>query len=468
MKITSEIEKMYETLSPDNIKFFEYVNENPDCFKREPFQALKWDDPTTSLIFQPWPAFIRRQTGEMFEEASTKVFNLILGIPARIFGNESGAIGAYLGIPPRVVEEYMDGLTARHLKGLIGRGDFILGPLGLKCLEFNIAPNLGGWQLPFWESMYLKIPLIAGFLEKHRLRIINKNLLNIYLGHFIDRVMCHFTHSEEINILVLTDKGEIGPAMQSMWRQYIEPLYKNVLEMKSKTAPLQGEVIFCDLDRVAVKGEALYYNNKRIHMIIDYHWGKTPPGILELYKMGRILLINGPISDLLNNKLHLALLSEHEESELFTKEERTIIKKYIPWTRRLEIGRTTFGTEKIKLEEFVDTHRESLVIKPANLSGGESVYIGCKTPAQQWRELAAYAFQQEPKWLVQEYIQSHPYLFQAGENGWSQYSAVWGLFVFGTAYGGVFMRVLPRDNASGIINAHQGAQGGVVFEVDQS
>ena len=177
-------------------------------------------------------------------------------------------------------------------------------------------------------------------------------------------------------------------------------------------------------------------------------------------------MINGPVSLIMDNKLNLALLSEHEDSDLFTMEERSIIKKYIPWTRKLIIGSTTFGAEKIKLEEFVISHREKLVIKPANQGGGVDVHIGSLTPVQQWEELVTDAFKQEQKWVAQEHIQSHPYLFQAGENGWAQYFAVWGLFVFGSAYGGVWLRMLPRKSSRAVINTRQGGQEGIVFEVD--
>ena len=85
MRITAEIKKIYETLSPYNVKFLQYVNENPDCFKREQFRGLKWKDPIINITFQPWPAFISQETRDSFKEASTKVFNLILSIPDRIF-----------------------------------------------------------------------------------------------------------------------------------------------------------------------------------------------------------------------------------------------------------------------------------------------------------------------------------------------------------------------------------------------
>jgi len=471
MEITPGIEKIYETLSPYNIKFFQYANENPGCFKRDQFQALNWKDPNIDITFQPWPAFISPETTASFKEASTKVFDLILGIPGRIFANDPVKIGTYLDLPALWVREFLPGLSAGQLKGMIGRGDFILGPRGLKCLEFNIASNLGGWELPFWESMYLNIPLLAGFVKKHRLRITNRNLLHIYFGHFIDWALAHFPHQDEINILIRTAASELTKVTQSVKQNYINPLYRTVLEMKSKAVPLQGELICSSFDQLTVKEDNLYYKNKRIHVIIQYYVSaisEIPIAILELYKRGRVLMINNPVTRVLNNKLNLVLLSEHEDSDLFTAEERAIIKKHIPWSRKLVPGTTTFNAKKIKLEEFVISHREELVIKPTNQSGGTNVHIGSQTPAPQWSKLTAEAFKMKQEWMVQEHIYSHPYLFQAGENGWAQYLAVWGLFVFGNDYGGVWMRMLPRESPSSIINTRQGALEGIVLEVEDN
>jgi len=67
----------------------------------------------------------------------------------------------------------------------------------------------------------------------------------------------------------------------------------------------------------------------------------------------------------LSSKLNISLLSEHEDSDLFTLEEREIIKTYIPWTRKTVPGLTTYKGEPVRLEDLVTSARERLVLKPS-------------------------------------------------------------------------------------------------------
>jgi hypothetical protein len=42
------------------------------------------------------------------------------------------------------------------------------------------------------------------------------------------------------------------------------------------------------------------------------------------------------------------------------------------------------------------------------------------------------------------------------------------LFVFGEAFGGCYLRMMPKQSAGpGVINSKQGAKEGIVFEVDE-
>jgi hypothetical protein len=68
-------------------------------------------------------------------------------------------------------------------------------------------------------------------------------------------------------------------------------------------------------------------------------------------------------------------------------------------------------------------------------------------------------------WLAQEYVPHHPFLYQHGEEGYLLHDLVWGLFCFGGTFGGALLRVMPRDQGSGVVNSVQGASEGLVFEV---
>jgi uncharacterized circularly permuted ATP-grasp superfamily protein len=169
----------------------------------------------------------------------------------------------------------------------------------------------------------------------------------------------------------------------------------------------------------------------------------------------------------MSNKLNLALLSENKDSDIFTSEERKAINKYIPWTRKVVPGDTTYGTKKVKLEDFMLSRREQLVLKPSEGLGGQGVYVGRYTLPHQWKQLVEKAIT-EHKWVVQEYIQSQPYLYQTSENGCAEHHAVWGLFIFDSHYAGGFVRILPEKNTQGVINSSQGAEESILLEVEES
>jgi hypothetical protein len=93
------------------------------------------------------------------------------------------------------------------------------------------------------------------------------------------------------------------------------------------------------------------------------------------------------------------------------------------------------------------------------------VIVGLRTAPEDWRVQVTQAFA-EGRWLVQEYLESRPYLFQQGDRGVAIHDLVWGMFCFGATYGGGFVRMVPRDrNRTGVINSARGADEGIIFEV---
>jgi hypothetical protein len=166
--------------------------------------------------------------------------------------------------------------------------------------------------------------------------------------------------------------------------------------------------------------------------------------------------------------LNLALLSENENSEKFSPGEREIIKKYIPWTRRIVPGETTYEAKTVDLEDFIRSHQVKLVIKPVREMGGKDVSIGKLTPPDRWKQVVEQAMRDsQGNWIVQEYVESSPFVFQYGENGCTEHDVIWGLLAFGTEYAGGYLRLLPKSNSKGVINCAWGAEITTIFEVDE-
>ncbi|MCP4153049.1 MAG: hypothetical protein GY757_35280 [bacterium] len=95
---------------------------------------------------------------------------------------------------------------------------------------------------------------------------------------------------------------------------------------------------------------------------------------------------------------------------------------------------------------------------------GEGVVIGKSVLQAQWEEHVAGALG-AGNWLVQEYVETPPLMYQLGD-GCALHESIWGLFAFGENFGGGFLRVMPVEGSSGVINTAQGARLSVLFEVE--
>lgn len=463
MEIKKDVRETLELLSKVNLDFLTFIEKNPECFNRVNFRDLE-ELRNRYHLLQSWPTFLSRERKEMFQEAGVQLFRLIKSIPARLFHNDAQKMSTYYALPVPVINLQMEGVTEEHLDNLLARGDFILSPSGLKCLEFNITGNLGGHRLPLWESLYLKNPLILQFLKEYGVEVKNKNLLEQYLMHCI-RVadpLVSRSGSREINValvLMADTLANLGPMTG-----YLEGLYKELLQREHGGAA--GNLFVCDFPELDEKDGWVYYKGNRVFALTEWYAGVVPPRIMKAFKAGNIRIMNGPVTSLLSSKLNLALLSEHRDSGAFNENEKEIINKYVPWSRKIVQGETTFRGERIRLVDFILGNKDVLVMKPSLGFGGDGVYIGRNIPQCEWEERVKNALSTGNR-MIQELVESRPALYRHGESGCDVFDLAWGFFIFGSQYAGTFLRILPNKERPRVINTHQGAQVSIVFDVDK-
>lgn len=455
MGIAKAVWEAHGHLSAHSVEFLEYARENPGILRRASFSEML--DVYKLAAFQPWPTFISRATRLKMEEAAVKVFQLIKSIFRCIFANDPVKISEYYHLPVDVVKLQLKATNDRHLDNLLARGDFVYSPSGLKCLEFNVSSDIAGLEMPIWQSLYLKIPVINRFLAAHGIKILNENIISLLLSHLLTVFLEPAAgNPDEINIAVVSPDSR-GGAQFVVEQTYLKKIYRKLLSLKYRN--LEGEIIFCDYHELEI-GNApggVRYKGRKIQIIVETYTGLVPQEILQQFKQGNVHLYNGPITRLLTNKLNLALLSEHEDSDVFSAEARATIKKYIPWTRKIIPG---------SLIDTMRSNKDRLVIKSPDGYGGDKVFIGRDIAPWKWEDLIQLALGQE-NWLVQEYVESFPYLYQSGEYGCTEHLAVWGLFVFGSRYAGSWVRVLSKSKKSSVVNSHLGAEESICLEVEK-
>lgn len=460
MDIRESVLAAHGRLSDCSVKFLEYSEKEPGILKRSEFNIL--DGKAEVGRLQSWPTFINQHSRELLNKAGNGVLNLLKCIPERIFENDVYKMSDYYQVPVDIINIQLDNTNPLQLENLLARADFIFTPSGLKCLEYNVSAYMGGMQVAYWEPLYADIPVISKFLKTYDIKIKYENLISLLLEHLLTYALNVFPPGEtEINIAAAFPKYKGNRGRPPT---YMNQVYRELLHRKSPG--IKGEVIYCNYHDLITSENVLFYKQKKIHVLMEMHHGFVLERILEVFKKGNLCLLNGPITKLLSNKLNLALLSEHENSEKFSPAERDMIQKYIPWTRKITPGNVTYENSQVKMEEFIFSHREKMVIKPPMGMSGADVYIGKNTPPPLWKKVVEKASEQK-NWLLQEYVESSNYLYQTGENGCAEHNAAWGVFIFGSRYGGGWVRILLSENENGVINSKQGAEETVVIEVDE-
>jgi hypothetical protein len=426
---------------------FEHPESLPEWVRRYPY---RW---------QLWPVLVDVAKRRQIERATVGVERLIKSIPERIFG----------GDPRRLCEFYgrfdpgLMGLLLEPPNGIataLSRCDFIDDGSAFKCIELNISAFLGGWQHRFFERACRTLPPLADFLASTGARACFRDSWREGLAFIVDHGHREgHAASGNFNLAVVVDDENVwGESLTAF-----DDLFQEVL--RDSGTGVVGHALRCSNPAdLTARGGVLYYQGEAVSAVIEFTSKPTPRDVYRCFRAGRLALYNGPLSPILGDKRNLALLSQHEESDLWSAEERHLIADHIPWSRALTDEYTTWHGERIRLVDFACAHRSSLVLKPAVGSSGIDVHIGSVTEPPRWRSLLDDGAGKRTM-VLQEFLVSRPYLFQLEEAGAVPHQVVWGTFSFGGTYGGGFLRMIPVERGPTVINSARGATEGLIFEV---
>jgi hypothetical protein len=446
-------------LSRHNREFLDFADENPEAMDRFSFAALQQKSEFAKYPLQSWPTFVRRDLVEEMGRATVGITELIKSLPERHFGFDPQRLSAYYRLDPSYAALLGTLLSDReHLGGLLARGDFVKTADGFRCLEVNMSSNLGGWKATFWAEMYARVPLIQRFLAERSIHYTHRDAVLALFSHLIARARDRKLVDRELNVAFLVPAGNRSArAVQEFGGER----WAEILLLQTGA---RGRLSVCDLDDLTSRNGCLYLRDQRIHILLDHHDGRVDAKTFRPMVTGTLNVYNGPSTQLFADKRNLALLSEFACAPCFDAAEQALITAYVPWTRAVGPGSTSFRGEKVQIPSLLADRREELVLKPAGASQGVGVHVGRAVSGAEWNAAAEEALAKEGTWVVQEHVDSLPYLMQAGERGCAEHDLVWGFLVFGSTYGGGFLRMSPKGG-SGVVNAARGASEGVILEV---
>jgi len=465
MEIIQETYDMLKKLSKVNFDYFNFVEKNPEGFKRSTFSYL--DTGNYSYKIQAWPIFISHETREMLRDVSVKILDLIKCIPVRVFANDYRRMASYFMVTEDVMKLQLEGISEDLLANLIGRADLIVTNDWVKCIEFNVSANCAGWYLPEWESLNLNAPFNIRFREENGIKVYNENYSELFMDHCIRFASSMAEKGEsgdlpELNTVLVIKGYNASPDAKNTFLDELRYFYSE----KLVSHHLTGNIYIGDYEHIQYADNMVYLNGKRIHLVVELLHGVVSAGVMKSFCAGNVKLLNGPVTGLFLNKFTMAVLSENEDSSIFTPEERETIRKHIPWTRKIIPCQTTYKGEKVNLEEFLISNKNKMVIKSAVGLAGQQVYIGQGMFNRDWENLVKSSLRKGTL-LAQELVEAPRSFLQMGEEGTGYFDTVWGVWILGSQFAGSFVRVLPGGNARKVVNGGQGAAMGITLEVDE-
>ena len=418
--------------------------------------SIPKEDYNMGLHLQAWPAVINKEKKTEFSDVAVGVSKLIKAIPERIFNCDAKKIGEYY----KIDSDYIESFALRGMKSLdymSARGDFIDTEDGLKCIEYNMESNLGGWEVSLYKDIYLNDPFIKRFTSAENTSLYYRDTMNIFFEELVREHIKNTKDSQSHIHIALFDEGHTGDMVKNFLNNKLHQFL-----VKSEHS-FGGTIHFGDISEFHVKENNLYQNQIKMNVVIDFGY-QVSQEILNCLNENSIVLFNGPISTLLGNKLSISLLSENETNPVFTEEEQAFIKKHIPWSRKIVVGKTQYKEEEIDLVPYIVSNKDQFVLKISDSLSGDNIFLGSSVEQNKWETLIERAVS-EKHWVVQERLDSVSYMDLTHESESVPHDVIWGLFSIADTYGGGFVRCLPREK-NAVVNRSKGATETIIFETD--
>jgi len=472
----TEAKPVHARWAQANGDFLDFVARHPEYQTRAAFHSLYEAEWLRWFRIQPWPLFVDEPQRRELRATALGVDGVMRGAIARFLENDPAEVSAFYaadasqadgGGPTFTPDEDFLAMLVEEPNGVMSaasRGDYIEDREGLKLLEYNAGGFLGGVQVDAVAELYVASAPTARFLAEQGRRARAPGILRAYFRHVVEDTAASgvWDGSEPLNTAFMMLPND--PVLVALHSPALyEPEYARALAEAGIREG--GKVLLCGGEDLVEEGGWLTVRGHRVHALVEHHDGSGDiRRAFRYFKLGRLNLFSGPIGSLMSDKRNLALVSEQADSDEFTAAEREVIRRHLPWTRRVRPVRTTWRGRPFRLPEDLAARREELVLKKACSIGGRYVQVGRFRTDDEWARVVAQALH-DGDWIVQEYLENVPYCFQRGESGAGRADMVWGLFVFGERYGGAFLRMQPTGNGSGLVNTHQGAEVGVMVDL---
>lgn len=140
--------------------------------------------------------------------------------------------------------------------------------------------------------------------------------------------------------------------------------------------------------------------------------------LIRAYLAGDVCLVNSFRCKMVHKKAAFELLTDEKNAGWFNAREKEVIRRTVPWTRRLSQRKTQHGAREVDLIEHVRAHRAQFVLKPNDDYGGRGIAFGDRLTSSEWDAVLAEALTSD--YVVQEKVELRTEVFPIfGESRWA-------------------------------------------------
>ena len=140
--------------------------------------------------------------------------------------------------------------------------------------------------------------------------------------------------------------------------------------------------------------------------------------LIRAYLAGDVCLVNSFRCKMVHKKASFELLTDEANAGWFTAREKEVIRRTVPWTRRLIQRKTQHGAREVDLVEHVRKHRAQFILKPNDDYGGRGITLGDRLTSSEWDAALSEALAGD--YVVQEKVELRTEVFPIfGESGWA-------------------------------------------------
>jgi hypothetical protein len=359
-----------------------------------------------------------------------------------VFGGDAVALCDYLGTPEA------EGRWVRLDPGppdvLLSRLDAFLGPRGAQFIEINSDAPAGFGYGDRMAKVFAELPLFRAFA---RGRAVRYEPSGPALVRALLETWAAWRPGAPSPVIAIADWADVKTRAD---QEILRALFESAGHRCRLADPREMEIVG---GRLVAGGEAIdvVYRRAVLSEMVARESEVGP--FLNAYRERLALFVNSFRCHFSEDKAFFAILTDEAFASLMTEDEAELVRRVVPWTRRVAERKTLRGGREIDLVPYVLAHRDILVLKPAHGYGGRSVLVGDETSDEAWSDAVAAGLR-EP-WVVQDRVRIPEEEFPVFADGEVTLSSL-KVNVNPFYVGGADVGAVTRASRSSVINVSAG------------